>query len=230
MGVAIWSSVPLTLRIFVNLKSHRGLYFWAMLVTSWGICIRSLGYILLLEVPSSPWGLSISMVQDGWVMMVSGFAVILYSRLNIILENWKIQRALLTMIIIIGCVFHPLMITLSIGNSWFAAHIPQSLPNLLRSNKVSIPAERIQIIAFSLQEMIISSFYIRAAYQYLRGRFLQQDRVRKAMFVLLSIQAIVFLLDIGLVVIDEMGLTTVKLVVFSFVYCAKLEFEFVVLN
>lgn len=47
--------------------------------------------------------------------MVSGFAMVLYSRLSIIMDNRKARRAVLGMIIINGIVWHTAMFTIMSG-------------------------------------------------------------------------------------------------------------------
>jgi hypothetical protein len=225
--VAVWSSVPLTIRLFVTLKRRRGIYFWAILITSWGLSIREIGYILQFLVPSSPWLLNSIIAQAGWVAMVSGFAVVLYSRLNLILESQVIRRRILAMIVLNGCIFHPAMITLSIGLTAIAR---TKGPSISHWQSVFNVMERIQIVVFLSQEAIISFFYMRASYQYLRGRFVQRGKTRKMMLLLFGVQLVVVLVDIAIIVIDFIGFLELKLFIHSFIYSVKLELEFVVLT
>jgi hypothetical protein len=208
----------------------RNLYFWSILITSWGLCIREIGYFLKFLVPSTSWILSNIMTQSGWVCMVSGFAAVLYSRLNLILESWKIRRGVLSLIVFNAVVFHPMVITLSFGLASQARNARNNHTEIVKWVAVVKPVERIQTIMFSVQEILISSFYVRCAYQYLRSRYAQQQTVKKAMYLLLAVQAIVVGIDIFLVVIDAIGLITLKLFIHSFLYCVKLELEFLVLN
>jgi hypothetical protein len=226
-AVAVWSSVPLTVRLFVTLKRHRGIYFWAILVTSWGLSIREIGYILQFLVPSSPWLLYNILAQAGWVAMVSGFAIVLYSRLNLILESRVIRRRILTMIVLNACILHPAMITLSIG---MAALARTKNPTIRHWKSVFNIMERIQIVAFLSQEAIISFFYMRAAYQYLRSRFVQRGKTRKIMSFLLGVQLVVVIVDLAIIVIDFVGFLELKLFLHSFIYSVKLELEFLVLT
>lgn len=90
--------------------------------------------------------------------------------------------------------------------------------------------EKVQIIMFSLQETVISFFYVRSSYQYLKSRFSQRGETRRAMCLLLLVQAVIIAVDIALIVIDITGYSQLKLFIHSFVYSVKLELEFVVLN
>ncbi|KAH7383346.1 hypothetical protein BKA66DRAFT_441678 [Pyrenochaeta sp. MPI-SDFR-AT-0127] len=227
-AVAIWSTVPLTIRLLTTLKRRSGLYFWSLLATSWGLSIRQIGLLTSFLAPQCPWTLSLCLAQAGWVAMVSGFSMVIYSRLNIIVENRRIRRFALAMIVFNGVVWHIAMTTLSAGiarerNTGHRERIPAW-------QRIHDPLERVQIVMFSAQETIISFFYVRAAYQYLKNRFAQQDKTRSAMFLLLLVQVIIVAVDIALIVIDFAGYLQLKLFIHSFVYSVKLELEFVVLN
>ncbi|KAE9988203.1 hypothetical protein EG328_000159 [Venturia inaequalis] len=212
----------------VTLKHRRGLYFWSIIVTSWCLCIRALGYMLTFLVPNSPWYLGTILAQAGWVAMVSGFSTVLYSRLNLIMENQTTRRRILIMIVLNGLVFHTAMVTISVGSAAVRNTKPgHPQPAWGRANT---PLERIQIIVFSGQECLLSFFYVRAAYQYLRSRFVQRGKIRKTMCLLLGVQVIIIIVDIALIAVDFADLLMLKLFIHSFIYSVKLELEFVVLN
>jgi hypothetical protein len=84
---------------------------------------------------------------------------------------------------------------------------------------------------FSTQEIIITSLYVRAAYQYLQSKFnAQKSKTRSAICLLLFAQVVIILLDVTIVGLNMAGLSKLKAIVHSFIYCIKLELEFVVLN
>ena len=163
------------------------------------------------------------MSQIGWICMVSGFALVLWSRLGFILGSRQIRRYLLWMIIFNGVVFHTAMtIFAATAKHW---HV-QAKPITAKFLKIQSTFERIQIVAFNGQEIFISSLYIRAAYRYLRdsnvaGSSSSRRRIRRTMILLLVCQAVVVLVDIALITIDHMGLLRVKNMLHSFVYCVK---------
>ncbi|QDS71360.1 hypothetical protein FKW77_002474 [Venturia effusa] len=164
----------------------------------------------------------------GWVAMVSGFSTVLYSRLKLIVEDQHIRRRILITIILNGLIFHTAMVTISTGSAAVRNTRPgRPQPAWGRANT---PLERIQILVFSGQECLLSFFYVRAAYQYLRSRFAQRGKTRKAMCLLLGVQVIIVIIDIALIVVDFADLLMVKLFIHSFIYSVKLELELVVLN
>jgi hypothetical protein len=175
--------------------------------------------------------------QIGWICMVSGFALVLWSRLGLILPSEKTKRHLLWMIIFNGFVFHISLTVLTYG-VWALKQHPATAKNTAAKKewvKVQGVFERIQIMAFCGQEILISSLYIRAAYKYLRtwGAMAPEStrkKIRDAMILLLAVQTVVVLIDIALITIDFLGLIKLKGFIHSFIYCVKLELEFVVLN
>jgi hypothetical protein len=93
------------------------------------------------------------------------------------------------------------------------------------------PFEKTKVVMFSTQEIVISLFYVRAAYQYLQSQFnAHKGRARKSMTLLLLTQVIIIALDITIIVLDLIDYLQLKVIIHSFVYSVKLELEFVVLN
>jgi hypothetical protein len=227
-AVAIWSTVPLTLRLLTTLKRRSGVYFWSLIVTSWGLSVRQIGFLTQFLVPRCPWILSLILAQGGWVAMVTGFSVVLYSRLNIILETRGTRELVLAMIVFNGVIWHIAMVTISSGIA--VERNTGHADRVAAWQRILGPLERVQIVMFSVQEITISFFYVRAAYQYLKSRFAQPGKTRSAMCLLLLVQIVIIAVDIALIVIDFAGYLQLKLFIHSFVYSVKLELEFVVLN
>ncbi|ORY08339.1 hypothetical protein BCR34DRAFT_569965 [Clohesyomyces aquaticus] len=230
-SVAIWSSVPLTIRLLTTLKQRRGLYFYSILICTWGLSIRQIGYLFQYLVRGVPWYICNILSQCGWICMVSGFAVVLYSRLNVIVDSRKIRRTVLGMIIFNGIVFHAAMTVFSIGATAIVkTGTPSQKMGLKNWKKVMNPFERIQIVVFALQETTIGFFYMHAAWRYFKARCTKEKKTRESMFLLFLVQVIIVLVDVALIVMDFMGMLQMKGFILSFSYCVKLELEFVVLN
>ena len=181
---------------------------------------------LLAGNPAWPFGDVVAQVC--WIMMVTGFAVVLYSRLNLILENLRLRKAILYMIIFNAVVWHTFMITLSFGR--IKLGMEGKFATKEKWNKIYQPLERIHICFFNGQEILIACIYIHAAYQYLRSRFASDVQIRKAMYLLVGVQTIVVSLDLTIIILDFCGYLMLKLFINSFCYCIKLELEFIVLN
>ncbi|KAF2008745.1 hypothetical protein BU24DRAFT_456016 [Aaosphaeria arxii CBS 175.79] len=235
--VAIWSTVPLTIRMFATIRDKRSLYFRATLASSWGLSLRSQAYLMGYYNRSIPWWIYGTLSQIGWILMVSGFALVLWSRLGLLFANERVKKYLLYLIIFNGIVWHTIL-TVFAMIMWdqrgpiFAAR-PTALYKRVRD--VNEIFEYVQICFFNSQEILISSIYIYAAYVYLRdfshlGSPSTRAKVRKAIVLLLIIQAIVVFIDAAVITIDLLGLSQLKGMINSFIYCVKLELEFLVLN
>ena len=220
--------MPLTFRLFFTIKKRKSLYFWAILTCTWGLSIREVGYMLTLLAGNPAWPFGDVLAQVCWIMMVTGFAVVLWSRLNLILENVCIRKAVLYMIIFNAVVWHTFMITLSFGR--IKLGMEGKFVTKAKWNKIYQPLERIHICFFNGQEILIAGLYIHAAYQYLRSRFATDTQIRKAMYLLVGVQTIVVCLDLTIIILDFLGFLMLKLFINSFCYCVKLELEFIVLN
>lgn len=218
----------MTIRLFTTLKRRSGLYFWSVLITSWGLCIRQIGIMTSYLARQCPWVLRLALAQVGWVMMVTGFSLVLYSRLSIIVQSRRTRQFALAMIIFNGVVWHTAMTTISTGKAYekYAGDISR----LPAWQHVDYYFERTQIVVFSAQETIISILYLHAAYKYLKNGFAQKEKSRQIMTTLLLVQVTIIAIDIGIIVIDFLGYLQLKLFINSFVYAAKLELEFVALN
>jgi hypothetical protein len=85
-------------------------------------------------------------------------------------------------------------------------------------------------VTFAVQDVVISCLYLRAAYQYLQGRFTHSSKTRNVMCLLLLVQLVAIIFDVAIVFMDFAGYLQLKFIVFSFAYAVKLELEFVALN
>lgn len=160
--------------------------------------------------------------------MVTGFSLVLYSRLSIIVQSRRTRMFVLAMIICNGVIWHTAMTIIATGKAYEKyAGDKRKLPPW---QNVDYYFERTQICVFSAQETVISMLYLHAAYMYLKSGFAQKDKSRQIMTTLSLVQITIIAIDIGIIVIDFLDYLQLKLFINSFVYAAKLELEFVALN
>jgi len=219
-ALPLWMTVELTAWIFYSFRRYTGLYFWSVLACTWGVTLHSIGFVLKFCVPSCNWIFSTILAEIGWVGMVTGFSVVLYSRLQLLVRNPAVRKFTLAMIVTDAFLFHVPTIVFQFGVSNGPTHA-KYLPFMA-------PMERVQVMAFSIQETIISGIYIYYTLQYLRTSF--QTSTRKTMALLIAIQVIVILADVIVIALDYCEYFTLKAVLHSFVYAFKLQLEFVILN
>src|SRR6266536_611851 len=162
-ALAIWSTVELTAHVYYTFKKHFGLYFWSILGTTWGVTLHAIGFLLKLFAPKVNWIFSTILAEIGWVGMVSGFSIVLYSRLHLVWRDEKTLRWVLVMIIVDAFLFHTLTVVTQFGLSSGHAHAKWA--------SIMAPMERLQVTAFTIQETIISGLYMWGTWLVLKGRF-----------------------------------------------------------
>ena len=219
LTLAIYMSAIVDLKVFTTFKRRKGIYFWSLLVTSWGIMSHSLGIILKWFVGSCPWYVNTAFASFGWWGMVTGQSLVLYSRLHLVIRNPNVLRSVLIMIIFNFTVFQVPTTILTFGSN-------QASPGMwLRIYNVY---ERIQLIVFTLQELAISFLYIRAAFKIILPDDPSETRITKKFLIYLNVLCIV--LDIAFVGEVYSGEWVYKTGTQSLAYAIKLTIELVVLN
>jgi len=223
-AVPLWMTIELTVWVFYAFNRYSGLYFWSVLVTTWGVTLHAIGFILKDCVPLCNWIFSTILAEIGWVGMVTGFSVVLYSRLHLVsfatMHNTHILRLSLAMIIIDALLFHVPTIVFQFGLSDPKTHA-KYLPYMG-------PMERVQVLGFSIQETILSGLYIYGTMQMFKESI--TAKIRTTLKYLVLIQVVVILCDVVVIVLDYAQYFTLKAVIHSFVYAFKLQLEFVILN
>ncbi|PSN59886.1 hypothetical protein BS50DRAFT_579689 [Corynespora cassiicola Philippines] len=222
-ALPVWMTVELTVWIFYTFKRYSGLYFWSVLACTWGTTIHAIGFVLKFCVPQCNWIFSTVLAEIGWVGMVTGFSVVLYSRLRIVIGTSlpdRVIKLILAMIITDAFLFHVPTIVFQFGVSNSGTH-EKFLPYMA-------PMERVQVMAFSIQEIIISGVYIYSSYAQRHETL--HNGMGKTVMLLLWVQVIVILCDVVVIVLDYCEYFTLKAVLHSFVYAFKLQLEFVILN
>lgn len=219
LTLAIYMSILVDIKALTTFKRRNTLYFWSILITSWGIISHSLGIILKWFVGSCPWQVNTAFASFGWWGMVTGQSLVLYSRLHLVVRDHRVLRAVLIMIIVDFCIFQVPTTIQTFGSN-------QSNPGMWL--KVYNIYERIQLIIFTLQEFIISLIYIRAAVKLLSPSDPVETRHTKKFLIYLNILCIG--LDIAFVCEVFSGEWVYKTGTQSLAYAIKLTIEFAVLN
>jgi hypothetical protein len=212
-------TLELLVLVYVTFKRHSGVYFWSIIITTLGIIVQTTGYILKEFAQSSPPILTTIISKIGWVCNVTGFSIVLWSRLHLVVNDQRMLRAVLIMILVNGVLMHTPIVVLEFGliSRYHAAYT--------RPFQI---IERVQQTVFTLQESIISITYIVHTYRFLNSGY--PTHTRKVVRLLVLVQAGVIALDGGLTAFDYKDMFTLKCTVHPFVYALKLKLEFIVLN
>ncbi|KAI9794284.1 MAG: hypothetical protein M1833_000427 [Piccolia ochrophora] len=219
-AVAIYMSVEIHVQIFTTFKAHRSLYFWSLLVCSWGIVVHIIASLLRLLVFESSWVFHTTLLEFGWIGMVTGFGLVQYSRLHLVIHNRRILHYVLAMIITNAFILHVPTAVLT-----YYANSPNN--TVYWTPRFGI-MERIQIILFAIQESIMALLYIRGTVKFLRRGY--NSQTRKVMLDLIVICVIIMILDLVMIGVDFAYLYNIHVITQSFIYAVKLKLEFTILN
>ena len=219
-GMSIYNSIEILFFIFHKFKNRRGLYFWSMLIACIGIPVHATAVLLRM------FGLVLNAAMSfivvlGWWAMVTGQAVVLYSRLHLVSSEKKTRWVLIM-----------------IATNFIILHLPVSALYLainIRASKsltrVFSIYERIQLIGFSIQECIISGIYIWEAFHILNAILeFRGPRERKVIRHLIAVNVLVVAMDVSLLVTEFTNNFEIQTTYKTVVYSIKLKLEFYVLN
>ncbi|GJN80070.1 integral membrane protein [Purpureocillium lilacinum] len=222
IALSLYNVVELNVIIFTTFKSRKSLYFWSFLAATNGIAPHSIGFLLKQLLSPDYFVLFISLVSVGWVLMVTGQSLVLYSRLHLILRNPFYLKLVLGMIITNAIVLHVPIIILMFG-----ANSPQAK---IFEFPYSV-YEKIQVTVFSLQEILISLIYLKACASFFEVQgALHGSSVRRIRNHLWMVNVVVILLDIPILVLEYANLYVYQTAYKALVYSIKLKLEFRILN
>ena len=224
LSLAYWLVIELTLEVYLTFKRHDGLYFWSILISTWGIALRSIGWTIQCWVPSANPYLWTTLMMIGLGAMVTGFSLVLYSRLHLVIRDHRILRIVLGVVAFDGIAF---WLPLAVAQFGVISDKSQVFVPLV------LPAERLYVLGYFLQELVLGCLYIWTA----RGTVIHSYVARKhqTTVLLAGAQVFVILLDIPTLVLawpsPSMGAGLQILgTTHPAIYAIKLKIELLVLN
>ncbi|KAF5013372.1 hypothetical protein FDECE_619 [Fusarium decemcellulare] len=218
--LALCNAFELLSLIFMTFKRRSGLYFWSILLASFGVIPYCVGWMIVyFDFTHDYVGMIIDSV--GWVLLVSGQSVVLYSRLHLVVTDQRILRGVLCMIIINGVVWHTTMTVLLFGSTYNPNESKRGF------NAVFNVLEKVQMTCFCLQEFIISGLYIWKTIGILKTAF---GNTRRVLWQLFAINIVIVIMDIALLAIEYKNYFIWEQGVKVVTYSIKLKLEFAVLG
>ncbi|KAF7549188.1 hypothetical protein G7046_g8428 [Stylonectria norvegica] len=223
LSISLYNVIELTFIIWGTFKRYSGLYFWSFLCAVWGIPLHNAGFLTKYYSSASLGYLAGALISVGWVAMVTGQSLVLWSRLHLVLRNRSKLRAILCMIIIDAVVCHGATIPMIFGS--FS-------PNPEPWAKPYSVMEKIQVSVFFIQETIISGFYIFETVKLMKMEQTMGNRKssRQLMNHLVVVNIIIILLDMTILGLEYANQYEYQTAYKSLVYSAKLKLEFAILN
>jgi hypothetical protein len=218
IAISWYNALELIVLCFTTFKRYGGCYFWCLLIASFSIIPFGLGYVLIIfKIYANMFPVAMELVA--WIGMVTGQSLVLWSRLHLVCHNPTVLRATLAMIIVDAIVLH----------------IPGSVLELgSHSNKSSLFThgfnifERIQLVGFSIQEIILSIIYSWEAVRLLNLR--PRGRYRGTLVQLLIVNVAMIIMDAAIIGVQYSGFFDIHVALKGMVYSVKLKLEYSILG
>ena len=217
--LSVYNALELILIVFSTFKKWTGLYFWSLLVASFGILPYNIGFLIFYFKLAHNW-IGFAFSSYGWPTMVTGQSVVLYSRLHLVTAEVNVLKPIKWMIIVNALIFHiPITVML------FASHIGTEMVQFSDVYKVY---EKLQMTGFCIQEFIISGVYLREAVRLIAS--IARSKARHTLWQLFSINIVIIIMDIFLLALEYRNLSTMEQTTKGLIYSIKLKLEFAILG
>ncbi|TDZ25370.1 hypothetical protein Cob_v001643 [Colletotrichum orbiculare MAFF 240422] len=222
-ATAYYNTIETFFSIFTTFKRRRGRYFWSMVVSNTGININVVAFVLRYfgYYREAVFASSI-IIPIAWYSMVTGQAVVLWSRLHLVVHSQRQIRLVLAMIVFNAVTMHvPETVIFFLANY----HHPAQWSGPFKIY------EKVELVVFTVQETIIAGFFLYEGYFSLKPLgAIKPKAVTSMVRHLAALFAAVLLLDAGLIVLEYSDRFEIQTMCKPFVYSVKLKVEFVVLN
>ncbi|EUC40315.1 hypothetical protein COCMIDRAFT_109138 [Bipolaris oryzae ATCC 44560] len=212
-AIAWYNSLELLVLIFCIFKKYSGLYFWSLIINALSAWMKqnNVGhnadlYNVLLTV--------------GWILMVPGQSMVLYSRLHLISPNSNLLRIIFWTIILSAICLCVPTVTLNLRQ-----YTTKSPTVYTRGYSIM---EKIQMVLFTLQEIFISCVYLCETRKLMLVIF--DGKTRKWMWQLVAMNLLLVFLDATLLTMEFLNLYMIQTTFKSLLYSFKLKIEFGVLS
>ncbi|KAJ4346803.1 uncharacterized protein N0V89_010735 [Didymosphaeria variabile] len=232
--IAWYNVLELTILIQSFFKRRAGFYYWSLLVATYGIFIHCLGQFLkfyhINDDGSQARDIGYTVIAyTGWIAMVTGQSVVLYSRLHLVVQApWV--KWILVYIIADGVILH--------GTTGVLTFLSNCAPDPAPYIPIYSVVEKIQVTMFFVQECFLSGIYIWKTSVMLRSEgplFNAQEnargtRGRKVIIHTLLMSILIIVLDATTLGLEFAGLYDIQTSYKGAVYSIKLKIEFTILN
>lgn len=217
--VSFYNAIELLLIVAARFKEWGSLLFISLVVASAGIIPYFVGFILEYFQKGPFWDAMI-LSSIGWICLITGQSVVLYSRLGLILNNRDILKGVKWMIIIDAIVFHTSTTIVQYGKTYG--------DEKTAFGDALYYLEKIQMTGFCVQEFIISGLYLWKTVELLK--VIRKKGTRKVMLQLFAINVIIVIGDVALLVLEYSGERVMERTWKGLVYSVKLKLEFAILS
>ncbi|KAL2830372.1 hypothetical protein BJY01DRAFT_227330 [Aspergillus pseudoustus] len=214
-----YNAAELLILCLATFKRRGSLYFWCLLSTSISLIPHGSGFILLFFRPDVSHYVAVCLIIVGWCGTVTGHSLVLWSRLHLVLQNPRLLRTLLVVILTNAVLLHVPTSVLLFGSVSDDPNVFAAGYNIM---------ERIQLVGFCIQETILSGIYVWEVAKMLRLR--SERRNRRILTQLLAMNIVVLVIDFVVVIIEYAGFYAVQVMFKPVAYSIKLKLEYAVLQ
>ncbi|PWY90637.1 hypothetical protein BO70DRAFT_283688, partial [Aspergillus heteromorphus CBS 117.55] len=173
MSISIYNVLELVILILTTFRRWRGLYFWSLLLSGClGVIPYTLGFLLKFFTSANS-TLSVTVLTIGWWVMVTGQAIVLYSRLHLVIcDDERVLRWVAWMITLNIFLLHIPTTILTYGSNAYPTSEHIRAKFVLGYNIM----EKLQMTGFTVQEIILSGLYVYETVKLLRLCYLPQNQ------------------------------------------------------
>jgi hypothetical protein len=219
-SIACYVAVDICICTFITFKRYTGLYFWSMLVLSWsllGNTLANMTYYIAYVIPRLSMG---SFSVFTWNFLVSSQALVLYSRLHLIVHDTRRIRWVPYMIAISLCV---LLIPRTILFYCAGDGAEMFMPSYVY--------HKIALYGLFLQEFTICAIYVREAIRALKpvSRLDQRD-TWKVLIYLIVANVLIISAGATILITEFIWFVPTEMSFHAFMCAFKLKLEYFVLN
>ncbi|KAI2904846.1 hypothetical protein CBS76997_3663 [Aspergillus niger] len=221
MAIACYNVAELVVMVLSTFRRWKGLYFWSLLLSGCaGVLPYTLGFIMKFFT-QAPSNLSVTILSIGWWVMVTGQAVVLYSRLHLVICDERILQRVLYMIIANVFLLHVPTTVLTYGSN----AVGEEQPAWVIGYNIM---EKVQMTSFTIQEIVLSGLYMWETVLMLRICLVRENQ--KIMYQLIWINIAMLVMDLILLGLEYASFYAVQITLKGAIYSIKLKLEFAVLG
>ncbi|CAF3462523.1 hypothetical protein SNK03_004812 [Fusarium graminearum] len=217
--ISLYNGIELLALIFTSSRRRSDLYFWGLTAASVGILPYAVGWLILYldlvgDVPDM-------VINDiGWMLVTTGQALVLYSRLELLVKNKKILCFTKWMIIVNAAIWHSAITVLI-----FVIGRQQRLDH----NAAYVKVEKVQLTVFCVQNFVLSGIYLWKTTRIIRTKD-PQRRTSRVLWHLVFINVLLILIDVALLAVGFTNNLLWQQGVKAVGYSVKLKLEFAILG
>lgn len=221
-SIAIYNGIELTCTMWADFKRYSGLYFWACLISTYGIAVYTVGFILNINVPSANGHFCQTLFKIGWIATATGQSMVLWFRLHLILHSQCWLKVAFCLIVSNAVICHlpNKILTLDVNVNTFLWGQPYPF------------YEKYQLTIFFIQELIVLGICISETFKLIQLRHTTQEPpgCGDLLHLLLFAGIVRALFDTTALGLVYAGCNDVLSSYQPFVYGIKLKMEFAILN